>query len=1359
MSSNAAPARRFENYVFTKFVDQSVGLTGIPDSNFTRVTGSLGPGTGTSFNDDSWSDPIAIGFPFSFDNITYDHFVVDTNGWMVLVDPSTGTFAISEMMSVSAPAGVEVDFDNASIASTHTAKHVLLAPWFDDLFNVVGDPMDLLSTPFSFDRTKIRNIIEGVEPPEAWLNSVGPGIGYYHDDRSRNGRRLVVRWASLTSKTYLASVVNFEAVIYENGTIEFRYAPKQLDIPTSRTPNFHGASIGIFAPGTNRFRDFATGLDYRKETRQQYAYGGYVYDSNFTDTDKDGTVANYAVNLSARTAWPGRNGSGCLMTFSPPLNRRKVLPRKKLQASDSRLTYPVINRTGGSQFQRARSGFDDRRTPVYTSGSADSPLMVNYPTTLTRFSAGNSRGTLERQDLFSGDFEVTGSFVKSAIDDYLDEGPVDRATPFNETALYEQGIVDGDFFASGSETQQFGGKFDQSLKSKTQVRVSFAVNNPVIMPGVTGSIYYYNSRAKSWNIPTNSSYVISGTTKIPTGRGDLAKPQQFKSIAGGPHYFEDARGFGALGNLVSSGSHVPSSPQSEQTDFAIGIDYSPDKLATVFGRVLSKSISVNPDYNPVDDETFTLPITSPFLIEKAVIEIPFAAGPSWFADNTQNFLSYLADLSSMASDVAGPALTVALHRQVTVQNDPSACRRDLILTGTIIPSTDNIATVKISQDPTWNVTFVRPFGFLSYASNPGAVITPDASNFFSGSAKVNCAALTTVGFVGQYQSDFSAASQEQNALDVYKLLTEQRTLSLLQGITISSFSTFGRGGTGFRPSGRSILGKELATFQGTQDKSGQTVPNPFYVGPNGITPENQVFFDNASTFGNVITLAAIQRNSHVPAPYLVMPGDKLVLSISKMRPFIYSRFGTGLSGSVQPHDVSLIPGTINVTLYGSMIKQDAEYHDPVAQPLGSNVVHEVIGNDPVLDQHDVAYDSEFSGSMITDAFNLESAIPYLHYGARSFRSGLLSLSSSYGTTRYYSHMGTVRGNEDRQPISRQLFWTKHRRVFEFKKRSRTFSYISDTETYWDSRIPEASAVMEYISPKGYLVAGSGPLGACVGDYIIFTGRAGNMAYCGVPFQVGASTYNQLGLGDWIMTYPFESKYKDITSTFADKIIDNKLWSTAFLSGGGSISPPGGFYIPLGGLTIEFGQNSGSLGSGGGVNRYNGMPPTRGWAGEGDQGFTYGLGLPEFIKFFYGFGDGRSNVDNGHVKFLGYEADSNGFQTGAEVRGWRHGMISAFPLKTSAVFRRDHFGHNRDMLEQRPDTKFFSTADTPSGQVLLGPIQVRFLDSTGKITNPYNTLSSNMSTEVTSSLPYFDGNVRNREEPISLSRTNQSLLVI
>ena len=74
-----------------------------------------------------------------------------------------------------------------------------------------------------------------------------------------------------------------------------------------------------------------------------------------------------------------------------------------------------------------------------------------------------------------------------------------------------------------------------------------------------------------------------------------------------------------------------------------------------------------------------------------------------------------------------------------------------------------------------------------------------------------------------------------------------------------------------------------------------------------------------------------------------MPGDKLVLSVSKSRPFFFSTLvpEPHTSGSIQ-HDIKLTTGSINITLYGSMVSYGREFHDPLNQELTTDAVHEVI---------------------------------------------------------------------------------------------------------------------------------------------------------------------------------------------------------------------------------------------------------------------------------------------------------------------------------------------------------------------------------------------------------------------------------
>jgi len=137
-----------------------------------------------------------------------------------------------------------------------------------------------------------------------------------------------------------------------------------------------------------------------------------------------------------------------------------------------------------------------------------------------------------------------------------------------------------------------------------------------------------------------------------------------------------------------------------------------------------------------------------------------------------------------------------------------------------------------------------------------------------------------------------------------------------------------------------------------------------------------------------------------------------------------------------------------------------------------------------------------------------------------------------------------------------------------------------------------------------------------------------------------------------------------------------------------------------------------------------------------------------------------------------------------IRGWKYGLFSGFPTHSKVVFRRDRYGQFRDMLEQRQYTKFIKyrsenesptdndatsdgvTSDDPSsrlrssgqsGDVLDAAVTVNFVrrsfrrDARGIGTiysegvSPELTTSQNLSVEVTSSLPYFDGVAKHRQD--------------
>jgi len=140
-----------------------------------------------------------------------------------------------------------------------------------------------------------------------------------------------------------------------------------------------------------------------------------------------------------------------------------------------------------------------------------------------------------------------------------------------------------------------------------------------------------------------------------------------------------------------------------------------------------------------------------------------------------------------------------------------------------------------------------------------------------------------------------------------------------------------------------------------------------------------------------------------------------------------------------------------------------------------------------------------------------------------------------------------------------------------------------------------------------------------------------------------------------------------------------------------------------------------------------------------------------------------------------------FGVGPEIRGWKYGLYSGLPMHTKTVFRRGRYGQLRDMLEQRQYTKFVSVDSSPldndaivfdnytkhagatisktGGAISTGPspVEVNFVrqryskDARGigyiynEKVKPELTVSQNLSSEVTSSLPYFDGVAKLRKE--------------
>lgn len=160
--------------------------------------------------------------------------------------------------------------------------------------------------------------------------------------------------------------------------------------------------------------------------------------------------------------------------------------------------------------------------------------------------------------------------------------------------------------------------------------------------------------------------------------------------------------------------------------------------------------------------------------------------------------------------------------------------------------------------------------------------------------------------------------------------------------------------------------------------------------------------------------------------------------------------------------------------------------------------------------------------------------------------------------------------------------------------------------------------------------------------------------------------------------------------------------------------------------------------------------------------------------FFGIGDNRHGVLDSYYYYL--ESNSPVASTTGKIyaaklvsrkpRGYRYGLISDELKPISAVFRRDRYGQFRDMLEQRQYSALFINDPTDIAQSKIhagesaqhniyfpGSITAEFRQAvylnptaspTEVSTSPANTNSSNLSIFASSSLPFFDGETKNRD---------------
>lgn len=1467
------PPRTFDNYVFTRVISPEANLFPVKTSamqGFARISPSL-PSISESDVDDMISESVSIGFNFIFNGRIYDRFVACTNGWIILRSVTdTSPFDLNDYFlsaGGSPPAVVIPGYPsggsgpgynrNERIKPDFIPRGVLICPWFDNLRNAATNIQDLdFPDPLSnyiptaaTDEEKIR-VQRGFDFPPNSFDEVEGGVRYANKRDPAGRNCLIVRWTSLSSNANPLAVLNFEVIIYENGEIEFRYGktrPVDKDIPMSSDLKRESATIGIFVnDGGWHFRDMSIGLGHPNDsTRTLSKYGGAVYDAAYTDQARlNNTTITAVYNISLQAcqtrpayglpypaflegrlpSWPGQDKFNSIFRMSPPLLRRKVLPKKELIGSDSKIRLPLTARTGDTERLGTKlRAYDDRKSINFVNDTVD------YPTSLPRFHGNGEDGITDRQNLFA-DFDVTAAIVKSNVDQFIGNEPVSYIGPFMDHSRPEQDpdATNSVYFLTGSSIEDFGFSLKSSLKSKTQIKLELPLNHALQMLETGSAIYYYNKSAKSLLMPQRG------------GNEDVDDPLKYlgSSLSSLQNVLvgtwpEDARGFGPIGNIIASGTNADplvsgwSSDPELGTELVVDTNSSPtitdfafpssggekiwniSKQARVLSKEYEKSVQNNEEYFSSSDEEFSLPINQPFLLEKVIFEIPIRVGNGWSEDRTTSSTpigeagagKFSSNIKVNVFDFAGPAITVALFNQVS--NDFET-HRDLIVSGTIIPEGDAGKNVAVRQTWAWNsddasgtgspIWLFEPEGFTSYNATPSAVIQPDFDGQFTGSVVVPTVAAISNGVVLGHSvaasglaPDPSSGDSQDWASAVIGLMTSsyidvnyRNESNSYFWSGIKSIDPLGRNAKGFKPSGRSVFGKEFETLQ-AQDYS--RLPNPLFVSSSfddfptalknvldvSLNPEFQAYFQ----FAVPVTVTQ-------PSPYLIMPGDKLSFSLSKMRPTIHTNgwypvLEGETSFEIDPwrhglrHDVWITTGSIKMTMYGSLLREEREFHDTLNQSLGSDVIHETLGSEPICDQHDVDYRETYYGSFSDDYIT----------GSLVRRSG----AGPGGATFITGERGRVfsKINARNQPAPDSVYGgyevsvnpSKAFRLqpwFERVGDQRMTRMTTSGERFYDSLMPAFDECFEKDGTPIFIVTDN--------SNIIPVGREKQNTRFGAiildcPADLVTSTPTEaveaLSNKVWNWSYPFEPRYAEVIRQldlqgkkfFSNKSVDdiftvNTITTTSYntkidelliLSRIPGVNFEAMCDVDLSKNASQWLQSTGSM-------------------------------LREDInKVMYGFGDANTMHEitlgdmttqivghNHHPQFREVDKPSaylRKFGYSPIIRGWKYGVYSALPSYSSAVFRRNKFGQFRDMLEQRLYSKYYQTEptnDNPNTGALTSAVNVKFVDVNGNTTSPELTWSQNLSFEVTSSVPYFDGDFKNRP-PIDVETLNSSIVFV
>jgi len=1220
------------------------------------------------------------------------------------------------------------------------SNKIFLLPWF---VTSVGAPYRG-GRFFSDDNVQSNNLANGT-----WNRKTGIWYGKVRDFAYVRVRHF--------SETAFNLQYEYDVRVHHDGRVEFGYAPLKDLLGNNSSPSadlYEIISIGALGPAKNiAAQNSAAPLTERDRLR-----GGQLW-----------TVTPVFTN---REDWPATRDMGATYTFLAPKETRKVLPRLQVRTDDSNSTLEDVGL------------FDD------TTSAAFVEQPVNFPTTLPRLFGKNSTKGQPAVDLYT-DMDLTANINPSSFGDwqprqeaveagFSEVGLYDQDHKYD---AYYSGSSPSDVGTGG-----FSGNLGQKDRIVLEYDIEFPTQ---LQATASSLLYYDTRSRTFKEVGEVSNprdyFTVHGDAKLFTAFGTMVMSggygypgQDYSTYY--DHYFD------LTASPVTSS--ISTAPFTMPDPWSYGY-FSDDRINKSFQHTLIESPTIGKKYsfneNEVSPISFAVPGDRNFLVEKVVIEMPFEAGPGWLNDKTtSNLYMFWSDHSINGPgpvtdyskeieciDVGGPCVTVGLLKETRnnklgsgsfssplFDTNYSPLRRDVICSGTLIPPEDVGASYYATpQDVLYNITpngsmvsedqvmWVANQGYRAHVGAPTAVLHQATSSVkfemktgFSSvlyySYGVNDLPKSLGGFgYGPYGG---GDSTQTNPVDAYGYGSEY--LDMFVGRARIH---------GSKPHGSSMAG--LAdNFWLTPSRQLEPPGRRVVDSKESLYARNVAysFADALSSSLNSNTLATYYAQSgfvgnFIDNPYLLCPGDRLTVFLSKFRsakvPGEYlaqpRRFNVTPTYPLDnvdhrmhdtyvsfwsSHDIKVSSGKLKVTLYGSYVGEARERH-PSPPPSKTAALSTVIGDEPVLDQFDLTspqdrlgtyYDNFMAAKYVTPPSDIPAAAQLLN--RKRISGGAFGANPYYNTDNRGSYLvpGVSVGDVAAQVLAAAAKSGSIGNYYFARNGGIGYSaalFAAVTQdifpyiTSWSNVYRPLSAGMGVARPLLRMFSSD-----VIEDSLqLDTSRAGLRALIGyLPSQVSTFTpaipspgggtvgtastlqYDLVDLGtaggiEYISSFPVEYAINNgvnrvLTNSSADFILKVTAWM-------------------MDASALSYAATHASKG--------------------------------DVARTLFGFNNDRAismGNDSGTWSLTGDNSGSVPIKIGPQISGWRYGMNLGMS-NPSCVFYARHYGHLRDMLEQRPVTATIDVTGVPvAGGLSKDDLNYAapWGDKPSIYNNPNNTMSQN-----------------------------------